>query len=67
LTARLAAGPAHAYARTKALLQASFGGALEAQLKREAESFAECAAGDEFVEGVRAFLDKRTPDFSATG
>jgi len=67
LAARLAAGPAHAYGRTKALLEASFGGALEAQLKREAESFAECAAGDEFVEGVRAFLDKRTPDFSGTG
>lgn len=61
---RLAAGPRHAQARTKSLLQASIGDALDAQLKREAESFAACAASDEFVEGVRAFLEKRPADFS---
>jgi len=36
---------------------------LDAQLKRETESFAACAATEEFVEGVRAFLDKRLPNF----
>src|SRR5579875_1525988 len=62
--ARLAAGPRTAQARTKALLQAALGDDLAAQLEREAESFAACAASAEFVEGVRAFLDKRPPLFS---
>lgn len=64
LAFRLADGPAHAYARTKALLQATLGDAFDAQLRRETESFAACAATDEFVEGVRAFLEKRRPKFS---
>lgn len=64
LAARLAAGPSKAYARTKALLQASHGDAFDAQLRREAENFAACAATDDFVEGVRAFLDKRRPTFA---
>jgi 2-(1,2-epoxy-1,2-dihydrophenyl)acetyl-CoA isomerase len=63
LATRLADGPAHAYARTKALLQATLGDAFDAQLRRETESFAACAATEEFVEGVRAFLEKRRPNF----
>ena len=63
LATRLANGPAHAYGRTKALIEASVGQLLNAQLKRETESFAACAATEEFVEGVRAFLEKRRPDF----
>jgi 2-(1,2-epoxy-1,2-dihydrophenyl)acetyl-CoA isomerase len=61
----LANGPTHAYGRTKALLEGSVGQLLEQQLKREAESFAACAATEEFVEGVRAFLGKRPPNFPA--
>jgi 2-(1,2-epoxy-1,2-dihydrophenyl)acetyl-CoA isomerase len=64
LTEQLAAGPAEAYARTKALIQASLGDAFDAQLRREAENFAACAATDDFAEGVRAFLDKRRPIFA---
>jgi 2-(1,2-epoxy-1,2-dihydrophenyl)acetyl-CoA isomerase len=64
LAERLAAGPTAAYARTKALLQAALGDAFEAQLRREAESFAACAAAEDFVEGVRAFLEKRRPNFT---
>jgi len=63
LAMRLANGPAHAYGRTKALLQATLGDAFDAQLRRETESFAACAATEEFVEGVRAFLEKRPPQF----
>ena len=63
LAIRLAHGPTHAYGRTKALLETSVGQLLDAQLKRETESFAACAATEEFVEGVRAFLDKRPPNF----
>src|SRR5215468_1628214 len=64
LATRLANGPTHAYGRTKALLETSVGQLLDAQLKRETESFAACAATEEFAEGVRAFLDKRLPNFS---
>ena len=64
LARRLAAGPTAAYARTKALLQAAAGDSLDVQLKREAESFAACAATEDFVEGVRAFLGKRGASFS---
>jgi 2-(1,2-epoxy-1,2-dihydrophenyl)acetyl-CoA isomerase len=64
LAARLAAGPGEAYAHTKALIQASIGDAFDAQLRREAENFAACAASDDFAEGVRAFLEKRRPAFT---
>jgi 2-(1,2-epoxy-1,2-dihydrophenyl)acetyl-CoA isomerase len=64
LATRLGNGPTHAYARTKALIETSVGQLLDAQLKREAESFAACAATEEFEEGVRAFLEKRSPNFS---
>jgi 2-(1,2-epoxy-1,2-dihydrophenyl)acetyl-CoA isomerase len=67
LAARLAAGPTEAYGRTKALIQATLGDRFEAQLRREAENFAACAATDDFVEGVRAFLEKRRPSFSDSG
>jgi 2-(1,2-epoxy-1,2-dihydrophenyl)acetyl-CoA isomerase len=64
LAARLAAGPTHAYGRTKALLQATLGDGYDAQLRRETESFAACAATEDFAEGVRAFLEKRRPAFT---
>jgi 2-(1,2-epoxy-1,2-dihydrophenyl)acetyl-CoA isomerase len=64
LAERLAAGPTHAYGRTKALLQATLGDAFDAQLRRETESFAACAATADFAEGVRAFLEKRRPVFA---
>jgi 2-(1,2-epoxy-1,2-dihydrophenyl)acetyl-CoA isomerase len=64
LAARLAAGPTHAYGRTKALLQATLGDAFDAQLRRETESFAACAATADFAEGVRAFLEKRRAVFA---
>ncbi|MFZ3237218.1 MAG: enoyl-CoA hydratase-related protein [Stellaceae bacterium] len=64
LAERLAAGPSEAQARTKGLIQASLGEAFDAQLRREAENFAACAATDDFAEGVRAFLDKRRPAFT---
>jgi 2-(1,2-epoxy-1,2-dihydrophenyl)acetyl-CoA isomerase len=66
LVERLAAGPSRALAGAKALLEASTGERLDEQLRREAESFAACAATDDFIEGVRAFLAKRPPNFSGT-
>ena len=64
LAKRLAAGPAHAYAGTKRLLARSLGSSLESQLQAEAESFAACAATEDFAEGVAAFIAKRPPQFS---
>ena len=61
----LANGPTHAYGRAKALLETSVGQLLDAKLQHETESFAACAATEEFAEGVRAFLEKRPPNFSA--
>jgi len=67
LAARLAAGPTYAYGRTKALLQATLGDGFDAQLRRETESFAACAATEDFAEGVRGFLAKRRPVFTGKG
>ena len=64
LAVRLAAGPTQAYGRTKALLQATLGDGFDAQLRRETENFAACAASEDFAEGVRAFLEKRAPVFT---
>ena len=63
LALRLAEGPTIALGRTKALLQASLTSDLEGQLKAEKESFAHCAATDDFTEGMMAFMQKRPPEF----
>src|SRR5579872_6810125 len=67
LAGRLAASPTHAYARTKALLHASFGNNLEEQLEAESSSFAACAVTEDFTEGVNAFLERRKPRFNGRG
>ena len=51
----------------RSVSQATVGDAFEAQLRREAENFAACAATDDFVEGVHAFLEKRRPNFTGQG
>ncbi len=64
LAARLAGGPGHALGETKALLNASLDNPLEAQLALEVESFASCAATEDFAEGVTAFVEKRSAIFT---
>jgi 2-(1,2-epoxy-1,2-dihydrophenyl)acetyl-CoA isomerase len=63
LAGRLAGGPSHALAETKALINACIDNTLEDQLAMEAESFARCAATQDFVEGVTAFVEKRAAAF----
>lgn len=63
LAGRLATGPTVALGNTKRLINASLGNSLETQLSMEATSFAECAASDDWVEGITAFAEKRRPEF----
>ncbi len=64
LAQRLAAGPARAYAETKALVNRSLHGGLDAQLEAEALAFARCTASADFAEGVTAFVEKRKAAFN---
>lgn len=63
LAARLAAGPTLALANTKALLNQSLQSGFDEQLQAELERFGECTASEDFMEGVRAFIAKRKPEF----
>lgn len=64
LAARLAAGPTHAYANTKLLLNRSLRSTLHDQLASEAEAFLDCTTTDDFKEGITAFLEKRKAQFT---
>lgn len=63
LAAELAAGPAGSYAAIRRLLMTSWSNSLDEQLHAEAESIADLAVTGEGIEGVDAFLAKRSPDF----
>lgn len=63
LARRLAAGPAEALARTKALLNQSLDNSLETQLVAEQRSFAACGAHPDFSEGLAGFFEKRKPAY----
>jgi 2-(1,2-epoxy-1,2-dihydrophenyl)acetyl-CoA isomerase len=60
---RLAAGPIRAYGLMKRAFGASFANTLDAQLDLERDLQREAGAMNEFVEGVRAFLEKRPANF----
>ena len=64
LAGRMAKGPGLAYARTKALLNATDGNSLEAQLAAETESFAASALTADFEAGVGAFVEKKPAVFT---
>jgi 2-(1,2-epoxy-1,2-dihydrophenyl)acetyl-CoA isomerase len=63
LVQTLAAGPVLATRQAKRLVRESLSRTLSGQLDAEAASFAACAATADFVEGITAFLQKRTPQF----
>jgi enoyl-CoA hydratase/carnithine racemase len=59
----IANGPVRAMVRTRALVRKAATRTLEEQLDDEAQLIAESAADPEGREGVRAFVEKRAPDF----
>jgi 2-(1,2-epoxy-1,2-dihydrophenyl)acetyl-CoA isomerase len=59
----IAAGPVRAMVRTRSLVRRAATRTLDEQLDDEAQRIAESAADPEGIEGVRAFVEKRTPDF----
>jgi 2-(1,2-epoxy-1,2-dihydrophenyl)acetyl-CoA isomerase len=59
----LATRSLHAFALCKRLLNDSFETPLAAQLDRERDGMAASAAHPDGQEGMRAFLDKRTPSY----
>ncbi|HVE51488.1 MAG TPA: enoyl-CoA hydratase [Casimicrobiaceae bacterium] len=62
---RIAEGPVDAVRNLKRLLRESMQRTLSEQLHAEGDSFSRCAGTDDFVEGVRAFLEKRSAAFGA--
>ena len=67
LAEKLAAGPTHAYGLMKRAFDASAANTLSAQLDLERDLQREAGADSEYVEGVRAFLEKRPADFRGKG
>ena len=61
---RLAAGPTHTFGLIKRALTASPTASLDAQLDLERDLQREAGGRDEYVEGVRAFLEKRPANFA---
>lgn len=56
--------PTATIGRLKKLINASLSNTLEEQLNLEAQMQLECAKSKDFVEGVRAFVEKRQPKFT---
>jgi len=63
LAAALAGGPTLALRNGKRLINQSLSQSLSGQLDAEAASFGACSAVPDFVEGIGAFLEKRSPHF----
>jgi 2-(1,2-epoxy-1,2-dihydrophenyl)acetyl-CoA isomerase len=63
IAARLAAMPTRGFGFSKRALNASFGNTLDAQLDLEAELQRQAGRTADYAEGVRAFIEKRTPTF----
>jgi 2-(1,2-epoxy-1,2-dihydrophenyl)acetyl-CoA isomerase len=64
VAAQLARLPAHAVQEVRAMFAASEANTLDAQLVDERERQVRLAGGPDFAEGLRAFKEKRRPDFA---
>lgn len=63
LAQALAAGPTFAFGQAKTLISESFSRTLEYQMEEERQKLAETARTKDFAEGIRAFFEKRKPEF----
>jgi 2-(1,2-epoxy-1,2-dihydrophenyl)acetyl-CoA isomerase len=63
LARRLASGPTRAYANAKQLFNSVNHMSMESQLQFEAERMADSMLTEDHAEGIKAFMDKRKPDF----
>lgn len=63
LAEQLAAGPTGAFGAVKRLLHGAFERPLDAQLALESEEMAKSGGSADGVEGVRAFVEKRSAEF----
>jgi 2-(1,2-epoxy-1,2-dihydrophenyl)acetyl-CoA isomerase len=66
IAAQLGSGATGAFGQTKRLVAHALG-TLESQMTLESETIASQAATVDGVEGIRAFLEKRKPDFPGNG
>ncbi len=64
LTESLANGPTVGLGLTKMAIQAASSNTMDEQLDLEAENQKVCGATPDYAEGVTAFLQKRTPEFT---
>ncbi len=64
LATDLAAGPTHAFGRTKALLTESFDRTLESQLGAETDTIARAAHTEDYSRGIEAFFGDDEPEFT---
>ena len=63
LARKLADGPTKAYAGVKNMLRQTFSNGLETQMEEESQIFAQQLKGKDGIEGIKAFTEKRKPDF----
>jgi 2-(1,2-epoxy-1,2-dihydrophenyl)acetyl-CoA isomerase len=60
---KLSAGPAFAFGWTKKLMDQSFNTDFDRQLEAERDGIVACAGTPDMREGIRAFVQKRAPEF----